>query len=67
MTSNPVEIAETLRRLRLEHRDLDHLIAQVSDQPGVDQVSLGRMKRRKLKLKDEITYWESRMIPDLDA
>jgi hypothetical protein len=33
----------------------------------VNQLALTRMKKRKLKLKDWISYLESKLIPDLDA
>jgi hypothetical protein len=68
MNSNdPAEITRLIADLREEHRDLDEAIARLSDDSGVDQLSLRRMKKRKLKLKDWITYLESQLIPDLDA
>jgi len=67
VTTNPAEIADILLRLKVEHRELDQLIVQLSAAPGVDQLSLSRLKKRKLRLKDQITYWESKLIPDLDA
>ena len=67
MTTNPAEIAEILLRLRLEHRKLDDQIAELGATPGTDQLMLTRMKKRKLSLKDQIIYWESKLIPDLDA
>jgi hypothetical protein len=68
MNSNdPAEIARLIADLREEHRDLDEAIARLSDESGVDQLRLRRMKKRKLKLKDWISYLESQLIPDLDA
>lgn len=67
MTIDLAEITDTLLRLRLEHRDLDQMIKHLGHQPSVDQLSLSRLKKRKLKLKDQIIYWESKLIPDLDA
>ncbi|MGN6312633.1 MAG: DUF465 domain-containing protein, partial [Rhodanobacteraceae bacterium] len=32
-----------------------------------DQLQLTRLKKRKLKLKDMISYFENKLIPDLDA
>ncbi|HET6655492.1 MAG TPA: DUF465 domain-containing protein [Gammaproteobacteria bacterium] len=61
------KLTEELIRLRTEHRDLDAAIAALSASPGVNQLQLGRMKRRKLQLKDYISRLESRLIPDLDA
>lgn len=65
--SDPSDIAQKLVELREEHRDLDHAIEQMTEAPYVDQLGLRRMKKRKLKLKDWISYLESRLIPDLDA
>ncbi|WP_424134166.1 YdcH family protein [Roseomonas chloroacetimidivorans] len=55
-----------LHELRSEHRDLDTVIARLED--GLhDQLQLQRLKKRKLKLKDEITWLESRLVPDIIA
>jgi hypothetical protein len=64
---DPSEIARKLAELRDEHRDLDRAIAQLVEDPAVDQLGIRRMKKRKLKLRDWIAYLESRQIPDLDA
>ena len=53
--------------MRTEHRDLNLLIDRLNGEAGVDQIALTRMKKRKLRLKDEIGRLESRLIPDLDA
>ena len=65
--SNPGEIVHLIAELREEHRDLDEAIHRMSGDPGVDQLRLTRMKKRKLKLKDWIAHLESQLIPDLDA
>ena len=65
--NNPGEIVARLSELQLEHRDLDEAIARLSTDPTVNQLALTRMKKRKLKLKDWISYLESKLIPDLDA
>lgn len=65
--NNPAEINARLGELRLEHRDLDEAIARLSADLTVNQLALTRMKKRKLKLKDWISYLESKLIPDLDA
>ena len=52
-----------LHELRSEHRDLDTVIARLSD-TGMDQLQLQRLKKRKLLLKDEVAWLESRLIPD---
>jgi hypothetical protein len=39
------------------------VIARLSEQ-GVDQLQLVRLKKRKLMLRDEVAWLESRLIPD---
>ncbi len=56
-----------LKELRIEHQDLNQVIARLCDDPGVDQVMLRRLKKRKLMLKDMIAQLESDQIPDLNA
>jgi hypothetical protein len=58
---------ERLKQLRVEHRDLDQVIARLVLDPNVDQLLLKRLKKRKLMLKDMITQLESARIPDLNA
>ena len=52
-----------LHELRSEHRDLDTVITRLSEQ-ALDQIQLQRLKKRKLMLRDEIAWLESRLIPD---
>jgi hypothetical protein len=58
---------ERLRQLRIEHRDLDDVIARLSLDYDVDELQLKRLKKRKLILKDQIAKLESQLIPDLNA
>jgi hypothetical protein len=58
---------EKLRQLRIEHRDLDEIIARLTLDIHVDELQLKRLKKRKLMLKDQITRLESELIPDLNA
>lgn len=55
-----------LNELRSEHRDLDTVIARLADATA-DQLQVQRLKKRKLKLKDEIAWLESRLVPDIIA
>ncbi len=61
------EISRQLVELRIEHRDLDAIIARLAADPTCDELQLRRMKKRKLRLKDMIAYLENKLIPDLDA
>lgn len=66
-SNHPGEIADLIAQLRQEHRDLDEAIARLAADPGMDQLRITRMKKRKLKIKDWIAYLQSKLIPDLDA
>jgi hypothetical protein len=56
-----------LAALKTEHRDLDDLIARLSQRAPVDQLELQRLKKRKLLLKDQISKIESELLPDIIA
>ena len=58
---------QQLRDLRIEHRDLDDVIARLSMDLHIDELQLKRLKKRKLVLKDQILKLESELIPDLNA
>lgn len=60
-------IVHLLAELKLEHRDLDTIIAELATALSRDELRLTRMKKRKLLLKDQIARLESKLIPDLDA
>ena len=62
-----VPAASRLVRLRQEHRDLDAAIEALRAAPASDQLQLARMKKRKLRLKDEIAQLEDQLIPDIIA
>ncbi len=62
-----VIIAARLACLRTEHRDLDAAIEALRTTPGRDQLQLARLKKRKLRLKDEIAMLEDMMVPDIIA
>lgn len=61
------QIAKRVEILKVEHRDLDAAIAALFDQSSVDQLQLARMKKRKLRLRDEIALLEDQLIPDIIA
>jgi hypothetical protein len=64
MLTDRDSLLRQLHELRSEHRDLDTVIARLSEGPALDQLQLQRLKKRKLLLKDEIARLESRLIPD---
>lgn len=60
-------LEKKLIALRSEHRDLDDVIAQVSESAPFDQLQIQRLKKRKLSLKDQIAKVESQLLPDIIA
>ena len=61
------QMRQRLHELQLEHRDLDVAIHRIADNPSHDQLALTRMKRRKLLLKDQISWIERQLDPDIPA
>lgn len=67
ISQDPAVLQQLLEQLRLEHRDLDEVVDRLVGERSVDELHLKRMKKRKLRIKDEISRLESMLIPDLDA
>ena len=61
------QIAKRLEMLRTEHRDLDSAIAALIEAGSTDQLQLARLKKRKLRLRDEIGMLEDQLVPDIIA
>lgn len=57
----------TLAQLRQEHRDLDAAIEALQSSPRADILQLQRLKKRKLYLRDRISYMEDQATPDIIA
>ena len=56
-----------LEVFRRKHRDLDDAIAALSEKGTADQLTLQRLKKQKLQLKDKIAQIEDRLTPDIIA
>lgn len=61
------EILRRLELLRTEHRDLDAAICALLDTGSADRLQAARLKKRKLRLRDEIAALEDQLIPDIIA
>jgi hypothetical protein len=61
------ELQHQLARLQQEHRDLDAAISALQHAPGSDQLQIQRLKKRKLSLKDRISFIEDQLTPDIIA
>lgn len=61
------EMRKRLAALRIEHRDLDAAIDALSGAGSQDQLQIARLKKRKLRLKDQIAIFEDYLTPDIIA
>jgi hypothetical protein len=61
------ELRAQLDRLRQEHRDLDAAIEALQAVPGADAIQVQRLKKRRLGLRDRITFIEDQLTPDIIA
>lgn len=52
-----------LIELRMEHADLDNLIDRAGEQATVDELTLRRLKKRRLLLRDQISQLEMMLDP----
>ena len=66
LQKNP-DFSDKLAALRTEHRDLDSAIEALSAKSTSDDVQLARLKKRKLRLKDEIKILEDQAVPNIIA
>ena len=64
---NEEELRKRLDMLRTEHRDLDAAIDALTGAGSTDQLQIARLKKRKLKIKDQIAMVEDYLIPDIIA
>ncbi|MCC1491305.1 YdcH family protein [Cognatishimia sp. F0-27] len=56
-----------LEVFRREHRDLDEAIRAMQATGTADQLTMQRLKKKKLRLKDRIAQIEDRLLPDIIA
>lgn len=61
------EYEAELLRLKQEHRDLDGAIDALELVVAGDQLQIQRLKKRKLSLRDRISYLEDQITPDIIA
>ena len=60
-------LSSQLLALQTQHRSLDVEISRLQEFPYNDQLELQRLKRQKLRLKQNIERIRALLIPDLDA
>ena len=61
------EMRKRLAGLRVEHRDLEAAISALSAADSQDQLQIARLKKRKLRLRDQIALIEDYLTPDIIA
>lgn len=70
-SSNEMEQHDVLRVelevLKQEHRDLDTAIDALQARGSSDMLTIKRLKKQKLALKDRITQLQDRILPDIIA
>ena len=67
MSEEQNKIKVKINELRTLHSELDIEISRIVKVIPVDQVMLQRIKKKKLKLKDEISKLSSHILPDIIA
>ena len=65
--SETPSLGSRLLSLQTDHRMLDIEITRLQQFPYIDQLQLQRLKRQKLRLKQDIEHIKAMLIPDLDA
>ena len=61
------ELKARLRTLAEEHRDLDAAIDALARGTTGDLLQVARLKKRRLRLKDEMTAIGNLLVPDIIA
>jgi len=61
------KLMQKLKEYEQEHRDLDQILIQLQDKHTVDFLQIQRLKKRKLVLKDKISYLRNKLEPDIIA
>ena len=67
MSEEQNKIKAKINELRRLHSELDIEISKIVKVIPVDQVMFQRIKKKKLKLKDEISKLSSHILPDIIA
>ena len=65
--ANDEAVRMRIRKLEEEHRDLDAAITTMEERMPYDRLTIQRLKKRKLSLKDQITDLHESILPDIIA
>jgi len=61
---NSDTLRDRILQLESEHSGLDRLIDKMSEEPGIDDLEIQRLKKRKLKVKDTIILLQLQLEPE---
>jgi hypothetical protein len=61
------EMLERIVKLRTRHSELDGEVDALTQNGVVDQLKYARMKKDRLRIKDEISTLEDQLTPDIIA
>ena len=67
MDSDYEKMLLELQACEQEHNELNQLLDDETQAIAFDQLTLQRLKRRKLWLKDKISFIKSQLYPDIIA
>ena len=67
VTSARGALQARLELLRAQHRDLEEQLAQIIRRPAPDAIEVAGIKKRKLRIRDEIVHLERTLYPDQPA
>jgi len=67
MEDNLHSLSRRLIELRIEHADLDNLIDRATADDGGDDLSLRRLRQRRLLLRDQMARIEAELEPPQPA
>ncbi|MEQ8748031.1 DUF465 domain-containing protein [Pyruvatibacter sp.] len=60
-------IRAKLVQLRQQHRDMDAAIDALEAASAADALRIRRLKKMKLALRDEISFLQDQLVPDIIA
>ena len=65
--TTPNNTKNQLENLKVRHREVDRKIEALNGKLSNDQLQIQRLKKQKLKLKDQISIIEANLLPDIIA
>ena len=67
LDASDTDLRARLASFKVEHQDLDAAVSALEAKPRSDQIQIARLKKKKLRLRDEIARLEDQLTPDIIA